>query len=522
MTKKKLQCFTKKDNAKKPYVYCIDGKTKKNPRTLITKKRVVKDYIKGDGNILSKIKGVRRLSQPTIKPVVASVRSLSKTGDGNILSKIRGFRSLSQPTIKPVVSSFRSLSKTGDGNILPKIRGFRKLSQPTIKPVVASLKKTADWTFLEHWNIAKSNFITNDKLKELGYYGSEFARRRWEARPFGGDREKEFLGAMKQYGEYSGGGGYWKYGDHGMDGGPRKLFDIWSYHYGDLAPEKIASIVDAPPFEFKGWDHSKHRPDVGSPLILPEGSTLTKKEIALIGLRQRMRSEFDKFKRAGKEWTDERKAFIRYRIAERDMPRQREERRKKEAREASRRAERAEEEAQEKKRDDFDEWMAQGESDSDNEDLYEDHSYHSPNGRREEEQLVMDDEDGHKEKPRSMAERTRVVAKMKESVRRNPDGDIFFTNLDNGHHEDHELVKMAIPTYSSPAMLKRFKKNYDRLNPYGELLSLKRDGSKKQGYPYPIGESREAKRIRHNKAVEGAMEVVDNFKRKAGSGANQK
>tara|TARA_R110000772_G_scaffold8853_2_gene29102 strand:+ start:1494 stop:3047 length:1554 start_codon:yes stop_codon:yes gene_type:complete len=497
MTKKKLQCFTKKDNAKKPYVYCIDGKTKKNPRTLITKKkRVVKDYIKGDGNILS---------------------------------KIRGFRSLSQPTIKPVVSSFRSLSKTGDGNILPKIRGFRKLSQPTIKPVVAALKKTADWTFLEHWSVAKSNFITNDKLKELGYYGSEFARRRWEARPFGGDRDKEFQEAIKSYGASRQLGSfdhsYWKYGDYGMDGGPQKLLENWGYNIGKLSPETIASILDPPPFEFQGWDHSNQR--WGSrdeaTLILPEGSTLTKKEIASIGLRIRMRSSFDKFKREGKEWTDEREAFMRYRIAERDMPRQREERRKKEAREASRRAERAEEEAQEKKRDDFDEWMAQGESDSDNEELYEEHSNHSPNGRREEEQLVMDDEDGHKEKPRSMAERTRVVAKMKESVRRHPLGDIFFTNLDNGDEPDHELVKMDIPTYSSPAMLKRFKKNYDRLNPYGELLSLKRDGSKKQGYPYPIGESWETKRIRHNEAVEGAMEAVDNFKRKAGSGgANKK
>ena len=85
-----------------------------------------------------------------------------------------------------------------------------------------------------------------------------------------------------------------------------------------------------------------------------------------------------------------------------------------------------------------------------------------------------------------------------------------------------ELARKAIPTYSSPAMTKRFKKNYDRLNPYGKLLSLKRDGSKKQGYPYPIGESFEARRIRHNKAVEGAMEVVDNFKRKAGSGGLNK
>ena len=297
MTKKKLQCFTKKDNAKKPYVYCIDGKTKKNPRTLITKKkRVVKDYIKGDGNILS---------------------------------KIRGFRSLSQPTIKPVVSSFRSLSKTGDGNILPKIRGFRKLSQPTIKPVVASLKKTADWTFLEHWNVAKSNFIPRSKLKELGYYGSEFARRRGEAGLFGGDKEKEFLVAIKHYGASRQlgrhDGGYWRYGDYGMEGGPQHLFSIWSYHEGELSPETIASILDPPPFEFKGWDTSNYRPDVGSPLILPEGSTLTKKEIALITLRERMRSQFYKFKREGKEWTDEREAFMRYRIATQDMPRQREE-----------------------------------------------------------------------------------------------------------------------------------------------------------------------------------------------------
>tara|TARA_R110000824_G_scaffold26359_4_gene90676 strand:- start:2851 stop:3327 length:477 start_codon:yes stop_codon:yes gene_type:complete len=137
-----------------------------------------------------------------------------------------------------------------------------------------------------------------------------------------------------------------------------------------------------------------------------------------------------------------------------------------------------------------------------------------------------------------MAERIRVVAKMKEAVRKK--GDVFFTFLDRNPTQlytsffrdslglvqkkkyVHPLARKAIPTYSSPAMLKRFKKNYDRLNPYGELLSLKRDGSKKQGYPYPIGESFEARRIRHNKAVEGAMEVVDNFKRKAGSGGLNK
>lgn len=310
MTKKKLQCFTKKDNAEKPYVYCIDGTTKKKPRTII----------------------IKRKKRRVVK------------GDGNILTKIRGFRSLSQPTIKPVVSSFRSLSKpknmVGDGNILPKIRGFRKLSQSTIKPVVASLKNTADW-------------------------GVDYQR---------------------PYVEYQ-----------------------------------------------DGWQ------------------------------------ETNQF------WINKENAW--------------------------------------------DEWMAQDESDSENEFLYERYPVQSPRSRRESIKSVMDDTDGNKEKPRSIAERTRVVAKMKEAVRKK--GDVFFTWLDR-EKSVHELARKAIPTYSSPAMTKRFKKNYDRLNPYGELLSLKRDGSKKQGYPYPIGESLEANRIRHNKAVEGAMEVVDNFKRKAGSGGQNK
>jgi hypothetical protein len=186
----------------------------------------------------------------------------------------------------------------------------------------------------------------------------------------------------------------------------------------------------------------------------------------------------------------------------------------------------------------WDEWAMQDESDSENDFLYERYPEISPRGRRKSIKSVMDDTDGNKEKPRSMAERTRVVAKMKEALRKK--GDVFFTWLDRTYFNDptgdnywewvdgkkvyfpHPLARKAIPTYSSPAMTKRFKKNYDRLNPYGELLSLKRDGSKKQGYPYPIGESFEARRIRHNKAVEGAMEVVDNFKRKAGSGGLNK